>query len=127
MGDSAAEHRMVDDAMAAADRAIALAPDFADGHAARGNVLNRGRLDHAGAEQEMLRALALSPSAAIEANYAGVEVSLGHLDQAVAARRSTHWRCTPGANWRASCSSRIATTRPAMRWPIWRRSMGNCR
>jgi serine/threonine-protein kinase len=87
MGDSAAEHRMVDDAMAAADRAIALAPDFADGHAARGNVLNRGRLDHAGAEQEMLRALALSPSAAIEANYAGVEVSLGHLDQAVAAAK----------------------------------------
>jgi serine/threonine-protein kinase len=87
MGDAAAEHRMVDDAMAAADRAIALAPDFADGHAARANVLNRGRLDHAGAEQEMLRALALSPSAAQESNYANVELSLGHLDQAVAAAK----------------------------------------
>jgi TolB-like protein/DNA-binding winged helix-turn-helix (wHTH) protein/Flp pilus assembly protein TadD len=87
MTNAAAEHRMIDDAMAEADLAIALAPDLAGGHSARATVLNRGRLDHQGAEQEELRALALGPSAAEESNYASVEVSLGHLDQAVAAAK----------------------------------------
>jgi TolB-like protein len=89
MTNAAAEHRMIDDALAAADRAIALAPDMAGGHSARANVLNRGRYDHAGAEREELRAIALGPSAVEEDNYANVEVSLGHLDRAVdAAKRA---------------------------------------
>jgi TolB-like protein/DNA-binding winged helix-turn-helix (wHTH) protein/Flp pilus assembly protein TadD len=87
MTNAAAEHRMIEDAMAAADRAIALAPDLAGGHSARATVLNRGLLDHQGAEQEELRALALGPGAVEESNYASVEVSLGHLDQAVAAAK----------------------------------------
>jgi tetratricopeptide (TPR) repeat protein len=81
---------MIEDALAAADRAIALAPDMASGHSARANVLNRGRYDHEGAEREELRAIALGPSALEEDHYANVEVSLGHLDRAVdAAKRAT--------------------------------------
>jgi len=46
----------------AADRALALSPDLADAHNARGDLLQTADLDWRGAEAEYRRALELSPN-----------------------------------------------------------------
>ncbi len=88
VGSSASQHQLFADALAAADRAVALAPDWGQSHSLRAWVLNFGLLDHVAAEREIARALLLAPgSAAIEGNYANIELAVGHLDLAVAAGR----------------------------------------
>ncbi len=88
VGSSAAQHKLLQDALSAADRAVALAPGWGQSHSLRAWVLNFGLLDHAAAEREMEQALLLTPgSAAIEGNDANIELAVGHLDQAVAAGR----------------------------------------
>jgi TolB-like protein/DNA-binding winged helix-turn-helix (wHTH) protein len=90
VGTAAAQHALINGALAATDRALALAPGLAQAHSSRAMDLNWGLLDHAGAAREIAQAQMLTPgNAAIEGNYANIELSLGHADLAVtAARRS---------------------------------------
>jgi len=86
VGSAAAQRTLFNDALAAADRALAIAPGLAQAHSIRASVLNWGLLDHAGAAREIIQAQMLTPgNAAIEGNYANIELSLGHADLAVAA------------------------------------------
>ena len=88
IGSATAQHKYFQEALAAADRAVALAPLLAQSHSQRAWVLNFGFLDHEAAEREMELAVQLSPgSAGIEGNYANIELAVGHLDRAVAAAR----------------------------------------
>jgi tetratricopeptide (TPR) repeat protein len=89
--DPAALRQDFTDALADADRAVALAPTLAAAHSVRGQVLLWGSLDLAGDAAEQARALDLSPgNATIERNYAESAVVLGHIGEAVdAARRAT--------------------------------------
>jgi TolB-like protein/Tfp pilus assembly protein PilF len=59
-------------ARAAADRALALSPELAEAHVARGAVLWSANLDWRGAEAEFRRAIVLAP------NDAGAKFELGH-------------------------------------------------
>ncbi|MGH8230969.1 MAG: tetratricopeptide repeat protein [Steroidobacteraceae bacterium] len=72
-------------ARAAADTALAIAPDLADAHISRGYILMNVDLDPRGAEVEFRRALELDPKNG-EALYmlGNLMATLGHLDQALA-------------------------------------------
>ena len=79
---------MIDQALATADKAIALAPDLPDGYSVRGNLRHRLRWDWQGAQADFARAIALDPNRAWTlSNYALVLFSLGRGDEAVAAAR----------------------------------------
>ncbi len=71
----------------AAERAVELAPDYADAHMVLGwQVLAHGYLDFGGADREIERALALAPgSASVLDGYAGFHGIMGHHDAALAA------------------------------------------
>src|SRR6202162_5548667 len=72
-------------AMDAADRAVALAADWGEGHAARGAILLQ-LLDFGGAERELSRARVLAPGdVAVDRPYAFLEAYLGHRAAAEAA------------------------------------------
>ncbi len=73
----------------AAERAVALAPDYADAHMALGwQVLVHGDLDFGAANREVDRAMALAPgSASVLDSYAGFQGIVGHHDVALAAMR----------------------------------------
>ena len=73
----------------AAERAVALAPDYADAHMVLGwHVLVNGFLDFRAAAREMDRAMALAPgSAAVLDSYAGFQGIIGHHDAALTAMR----------------------------------------
>ncbi|HTO44765.1 MAG TPA: hypothetical protein VML56_11855, partial [Burkholderiales bacterium] len=73
----------------AAERAVTLAPDYADAHMVLGwHVLVNGYLDLGAAAREIDRAMALAPgSAAVLDGYAGFEGIIGHHDAALAAMR----------------------------------------
>jgi TolB-like protein len=78
------------DARAAAEHAVALGPDVAQGHGALSTVLDLGFLDPVGADAEAARAVALEPAnAAILSNFAEVELDVGHTEQGIAAARRT--------------------------------------
>jgi serine/threonine-protein kinase len=71
----------------AAERAVALAPDYADAHMALGwHVLVLGYLDFGAAVREVDRAMALAPgSASVLDSYAGFQGIIGHHEVALAA------------------------------------------
>lgn len=73
----------------AAERAVTLAPDYADAHMALGwQVLVHGYLDFGAADREVGRAMALAPgSASVLDSYAGFQGIVGHHDVALAAMR----------------------------------------
>jgi eukaryotic-like serine/threonine-protein kinase len=73
----------------AAERAVALAPDYADAHMVLGwHVLVWGFLDFNGAEREIDRAMALAPgSASVLDGYSGFQGIIGHHAVALAAIR----------------------------------------
>jgi len=73
----------------AAERAVKLAPDYADARMALGwQVLVLGDLDFAAADREVDRAMALAPgSASVLDSYAGFHGIVGHHDVALAAMR----------------------------------------
>jgi tetratricopeptide (TPR) repeat protein len=73
----------------AAERAVTLAPDYADAHMALGwQVLVHGYLDFGAADREVDRAMALAPgSASVLDSYAGFQGIVGHHDLALAAMR----------------------------------------
>ena len=68
----------------AADRALALSPDLAAAHNARGDVLQLVDFDWRGAEMQYRRALELAPSdAEAKFNLGSALASFGELDQAI--------------------------------------------
>jgi len=73
----------------AGERAVALAPDYADAHMILGwHVLVWGFLDFNGAEREIDRAMALAPgSASVLDGYSGFQGIIGHHAVALAAIR----------------------------------------
>ena len=74
--------------LAAADKAIELGPDLADGYAARGYLRVLKTTDWAGAQADLARALALSPGNADAIGSQGdLLATLGRLPEAIAALR----------------------------------------
>jgi len=75
-------------ARAAAERAVALAPELGETHISLAQILAFLLLDYAGAAPEFERALALKPgSAQVQSAFAGFSSLLGHHEPAVAAAR----------------------------------------
>ncbi len=75
-------------AVQAAERAVALAPELGEAHLALATVRSTGLLDFAGAVPEFDRALALSPgSARVQRNFAAFAGQLGHSEPAIIAAR----------------------------------------
>ena len=87
--DPAVVSKLYSQARQAAERAITLAPDYADAHMVLGwHILVNGFLDLGGAAREIDRAMALAPgSAAVLDGYAGFQGILGHHDAALPAMR----------------------------------------
>ncbi len=79
-------HRMFVDALASADRGVALAPGVGETHAARGFVLSKGLLNYTRGLEELTVAQAEAPgNATIEMIYANVAISVGRVQEALAA------------------------------------------
>jgi serine/threonine-protein kinase len=75
-------------AEAAANMAVALAPEQADGYAARGFVRSTYSWDWAGAQSDFAKALALDPTdSTVQRRFGSLLASLGRLPQAVVAVR----------------------------------------
>src|SRR5205085_556459 len=76
-------------ALSAAEKAVALAPDIAEGYVARATLRAEWKLDWAGAAADVERALALNPSDAVAFRVysSAVLVPLGRMPEAVAAAR----------------------------------------
>jgi TolB-like protein/Flp pilus assembly protein TadD len=74
----------------AADRALALSPDLAAAHNARGDLLQLVDFDWRGAEAEFRRALELSPNdAQAQYNLGSALASYGEMDQAIELTRQS--------------------------------------
>ena len=72
----------------AANRALALVPDLAEGHVAIGSVRASGDLDWKGADASVRRALELAPGSAAVLHAAGwLATALGRVDEAVTLHR----------------------------------------
>jgi eukaryotic-like serine/threonine-protein kinase len=72
-------------ALLAADKAVALAPDQADGYAARGHIHTQGDWDWSGAQADFEKALSIDPANTMALRrYALLLGSLGRLPEAVA-------------------------------------------
>jgi serine/threonine-protein kinase len=75
-------------ARTAAERAVALAPDLGETHAALASIRAYALFDYAGAAPEFERALALAPgNANVQWSFAWYAADLGHFDQAISAAR----------------------------------------
>jgi TolB-like protein/tetratricopeptide (TPR) repeat protein len=73
-----------DEAVASAERAVALAPDLGDAHIALGDVRGQLRLDFVGAGAEYERALAVAPgSAYVQYKVAEFRSFMGHSEPAL--------------------------------------------
>ena len=82
--DGAAAQEAYAKARAAGDRALALAPDLAAAHNARGDLLQYADFDWRGAEAEYRRALELVPNDALaKLNLGSQLAAYGELDQAI--------------------------------------------
>lgn len=78
----------IDNATAAASRAIALAPDLADAHMSLGRVLLHYRLDQLGARKAITTALRLNPgNAEVQIEYARISSYFGDVEASVAAAK----------------------------------------
>jgi serine/threonine protein kinase/Tfp pilus assembly protein PilF len=72
-------------ALAAADKAVALAPDQAEGYAARGHIRVNGAWDWSGARTDFEKALKLDPSNSIALRrYALLLATLGEVQESIA-------------------------------------------
>lgn len=82
--DVATADRMENDALAEAQRAVALAPDLPSAHARLGALLEEARFDFTGAASELRRARDLAPSdLTANLNFADLHMHIGHTDEAV--------------------------------------------
>jgi TolB-like protein/tetratricopeptide (TPR) repeat protein len=78
----------IDESIATATKAIALAPDLPEGYTVRGNLRHRLRWDWKGAQEDLARAIALDPNRATTLRtHSAILSSLGRGDEAVAAAR----------------------------------------
>ncbi|HEY7862778.1 MAG TPA: tetratricopeptide repeat protein, partial [Thermoanaerobaculia bacterium] len=78
-------------ARADATRALELAPDLAEAHAADGLIKMIGDWDFAGAERSFRRALALDPNISdVHYRFSTLLAALGRLDEAIAACRRAY-------------------------------------
>ena len=72
-------------ALVAADKAVALAPEQADGYAARGHIRVQAAWDWSGAQQDFERALAIDPGNSMALRrYALLMGALGHSPESIA-------------------------------------------
>ena len=86
----------------AADRAIALSPELAAAHVARGNLLRYADFDWRAAEVEFRRALALAPSDAEAKFFVGNQLAIfGEVDAAIDLTRQAVATDPLRANWHA--------------------------
>ena len=84
----------------AADRAIALSPDLAAAHVARGRLLEVASLDWRGGEAEFRRAVALAPNDGDARYWLGKQfATYGELDQAIQLTRQALATEPLRANW----------------------------
>jgi len=86
----------------AAEKAVALAPDLADGYVARARVRSDTKRDRAGAAADLERALALNPSdaRAFRGYVDSVLLPLGRMPEAIAAaRKATELDPLNGSSW----------------------------
>jgi TolB-like protein/Tfp pilus assembly protein PilF len=91
---------------AAAETALALAPDFAGGHIARGRVLEIANFDWRGAETEFRWALELDPSDGPAKDYlAEVLAALGQVDTAIDLTKQALATDPLYADWYSSIAS----------------------
>jgi TolB-like protein/Tfp pilus assembly protein PilF len=87
-------------ARAAADRALALAPDLAEAHVAQGSLFQSADFDWRGAEAEYRRALALAPNDGRVKFYVGnVLATLGEVEPAIELTRQALATDPLRANW----------------------------
>jgi TolB-like protein/Tfp pilus assembly protein PilF len=85
---------------AAADRALSLAPELANAHLARGNVLLNVEFDSRGAEAEFRRAMELAPNDGSAKYHVGTQLAAsGELDQAIELTRQALATEPLRANW----------------------------
>jgi serine/threonine-protein kinase len=98
-------------AQAAAERAVALAPDLPEGYTARGQLRTNIVKDWAGARADLERALSLSPDRAdILGQYAWLLGAVGRLSEAIAAlRKATALDPLAGNSWTLLSSLYIGT------------------
>ena len=96
-GDNAGFER----AMASAEKAVALAPEQAEGYAARGYLRNVVSWDWAGAQADLQKALTFDPgNAQILGRFAILSSTLGQLPDAIAAgKKATELDPLRGAGW----------------------------
>jgi serine/threonine-protein kinase len=86
--DSQERAALREQALTAAQHAVALAPDLGETHAALAAMRSYEFFDYAGAAPEFERALALSPgNANVQWAFAWYAADLGHFDQAISAAR----------------------------------------
>ena len=86
--DLGASRRIIDEAIQDGERAVALAPDLGEAHAALGQALLNSTTDFVRADAEYSRALALAPgSASILRRYAWCQIAMGRPQAAIAAAR----------------------------------------
>jgi len=86
----------------AAEKAVALAPDLADGYVVRARVRSDTKRDWAGAAADLERALALNPSdaRAFRGYVESVLLPLGRMPEAIAAaRKATELDPLNGSSW----------------------------
>jgi len=86
----------------AAEKAVPLAPDLADGYVARARVRSDTKRDRAGAATDLERALALNPSdaRAFRGYVDSVLLPLGRMPEAIAAaRKATELDPLNGSSW----------------------------
>jgi serine/threonine-protein kinase len=84
----------------AADRALALSPELAAGHLARGFLLQNGDFDLRGAEVEFRQALALAPNdGEAKFNFGRQLATLGELEPAIELTRQALATEPLRANW----------------------------
>jgi TolB-like protein/Tfp pilus assembly protein PilF len=87
-------------ARAAAERSLALSPDLATAHVARGQLLQRADLDYRGAEAEFRRALTLAPNNAEARLNLGKQLAIfGEVESAVELTRQALATEPLRANW----------------------------
>jgi TolB-like protein/tetratricopeptide (TPR) repeat protein len=94
-----------------ADRAVALAPDEAEGYAARG-YLRRFNWDWAGAQTDLEKALSLDPGdSTVQFRYASLLATMGRRTEAIAAlQKSTSLDPLSSVSW-AILGGRLTTDR----------------
>ena len=87
--------------IAAANKAVMLAPDQADGYAARGNLRYGFNRDWSAAQKDFETALAIDPgNSSVHRQYAGLLLTLDRLPEAIAAaRKATELDPLSSAAW----------------------------